>query len=41
MVLLQENYMKEHGIKFYADKLFITPRYLSRIINEVSGHFAS
>ena len=41
MVLLQENYMQERGIKFYADKLFITPRYLSRIINEVSGHFAS
>lgn len=41
MALLQEHYTQERNIKFYADKLFITPRYLSRIINEVSGHFAS
>lgn len=41
MVLLQENYMNERNIKYYAVRLFVTPRYLSRIIHEVSGHFAS
>ncbi|WP_277638430.1 helix-turn-helix domain-containing protein [Bacteroides graminisolvens] len=41
MELLQENYTQERNTNFYADKLCITPRYLSRIIHSVSGHFAS
>jgi AraC-like DNA-binding protein len=41
MELLQENYMQERGINYYAEKLCITPRYLSRIIHSVSGQFAS
>lgn len=41
MELLQKYYITERKISFYADQLNITPRYLSRIINEVSGHFAS
>lgn len=41
MELLQENYTQERNTNFYADKLCITPRYLSRIIYSVSGHFAS
>lgn len=40
MELLQENYTQERNINYYADKLCITPRYLSRIIHSVSGHFA-
>lgn len=41
MELLQENYTQERNVNYYADKLCITPRYLSRIIHSVSGHFAS
>lgn len=41
MELLQRDFRREHNIKYYASELCVTPRYLSRIINEVSGHFAS
>lgn len=41
MELLQAHYTKERNINYYAEKLCITPRYLSRIIHTVSGHFAS
>lgn len=41
MEILQRDFRKEHNIKYYADQLCVTPRYLSRIINEVSGLFAS
>jgi AraC-like DNA-binding protein len=41
MELLQENYIQERNINYYAEKLCITPRYLSRTIYSVSGHFAS
>jgi len=40
MELLQENYVQERQINYYANKLCITPRYLSRIIHSISGHFA-
>lgn len=40
MELMQENYTHERKIAWYADKLCVTPRYLSRIIREISGHFA-
>lgn len=41
MELLQENYTQERKIAWYADKLCVTPRYLSRVIHDASGHFAS
>lgn len=34
--LLKENCKKEHGVEFYADKLFITPQYLSLILKSIS-----
>lgn len=41
MKQLQENYTQERKIAWYADKLCVTPRYLSRVIHDISGHFAS
>lgn len=35
--LLFENHMNERSVYFYADKMFITPKYLSQIIKEASG----
>lgn len=35
--LIWANYSKHHDVKFYADKLCITPYYLSRITNEIAG----
>lgn len=35
--LLFKYHMKERSITFYANKMFITPKYLSHIINEASG----
>lgn len=35
--LLTENFLTEHEIAFYADKLAVTPIYLSRIVKRVSG----
>lgn len=35
--LLPLHFIEHHDIAFYADKLCITPRYLSRIVHEVSG----
>ncbi|MDL2282263.1 helix-turn-helix domain-containing protein [Parabacteroides sp. OttesenSCG-928-G06] len=31
----------EHSIKFYANKLFVTPQYLSKVVKEISGKTAS
>ena len=39
--LLQQDFMRERNVNYYANQLCVTPRYLSRIIHEVSGHFAS
>lgn len=41
MALLQKDYTRERNIKYYASKLCVTPRYLSRVIHDVSGLFAS
>ena len=38
--LVKEHYQKERSIMFYADKLCLTPKYLSSVIHEVSGKFA-
>lgn len=41
MALLQRDYTRERNIKYYADELCVTPRYLSRVVHDVSGLFAS
>jgi AraC-like DNA-binding protein len=38
---VQDHYAQERNIRFYADILCITPKYLSQIVYKVSGHFAS
>jgi AraC-like DNA-binding protein len=38
---VQEHYAQERNIRFYADILCITPKYLSQTVYKVSGHFAS
>jgi len=38
---VEEHYRKEHSVQFYADKLCLTPKYLSSIIYEISGKHAS
>lgn len=35
--LMQEHFIEQHGIAFYADNLNITPNYLSRIVKRVTG----
>lgn len=32
--LLRENFMKQHDVQFYADQLFITRKYLSKVIKK-------
>jgi len=41
ITLLFEHYKTERSIQFYAGELFITPKYFSKVIREVSGHSAS
>ena len=38
--LIMEHYKENREVAFYADKLFITSKYLSQIIKEVSGKTA-
>lgn len=35
------HFREEHELAFYADRLCITPKYMSQIIYQVSGHFAN
>ena len=35
--LIQKHYMSERGVKFYAEKLCLSPKYLSTIVKELSG----
>ena len=37
LALVSENYTSERGMQFYADKLCLTPKYLSKLIKEASG----
>lgn len=37
LTLLYKDYRKEHKINYYADRLFLTPRYFSMVIKEQSG----
>lgn len=39
--LVKENFRKERQLKFYADALCITPRYLSRVVKECTGFSAA
>lgn len=38
---VQKYYKEERNVTFYADKLCVTPKYLSAVIHEVSGKYAS
>lgn len=38
--LVRENYSSERNMAFYANKLCLTPKYLSKIIKEISGKSA-
>ena len=38
--LVEKNYVSERNIGFYADKLCITPKYLSQLIYKASGIYA-
>lgn len=40
MDLLQHSYSKERNISYYADKLCVTPKYLSQAVKKASGRFA-
>jgi len=39
--LLEEKYLEERNIKYYAEELNVTPRYLSKIVQEQTGLLAS
>ncbi len=38
---VEKYYMKERNVMFYADKLCISPKYLSSVIHDVSGKYAT
>ena len=40
MKLVKDNHNSERMVGFYADKLCVTPKYLSKIVREVSGRSA-
>lgn len=39
--LVKEHFRQQHSLPFFADALCISPKYMSQIVQEVSGHFAS
>lgn len=39
--LLQQNYKRERELTFYAERMYITPKYLSKAIKEATGRSAS
>lgn len=41
MKLLQTHHTSERSISFYADKLFISPKYLSHLVKQATGRSAS
>lgn len=41
MRLLEENYRRHHSIKFYSEKMNLSPKYLSMMIKKVSGKLAT
>ena len=40
LAIVKENYRKQRLIEFYSEKLFLTPKHLSRVIKERSGKSA-
>lgn len=36
--LIEQNYRRERGVEFYADKLCLSPKYLSNLSKSVSGY---
>lgn len=39
--LLHENYTAQRNVAFYAEKMFMSPKYLSTIVKEITGHSAA
>ena len=39
--LVKANYKQQRGMEFYADKLFLTPKHLSKVMKETTGKSAS
>ena len=39
--LVQANYKQQRGLEFYADKLFLTPKHLSKVMKEITGKTAN
>lgn len=39
--LLSENYLKEREVRFYAEQMNLTPRYLTTTVRKASGHTVS
>ena len=40
LALVKDNHKKERGLNFYAEKLYLTPKYLSKLVKTVSGKSA-
>ncbi len=40
LVLVRDHHTKERNLAFYADKLYLTPKYLSKLIKSVTGKSA-
>ena len=40
LMLVRDYHTKERSLSFYADKLYLTPKYLSKLIKSVSGKSA-
>ena len=38
--LVKDNHNRERSLSFYADKLYLTPKYLSKLVKKVSGKSA-
>ena len=40
LTLVQHHYREHHTIKFYADQICLTPKYLSQLVQQASGRLA-